>query len=127
MATYEQVIFYSLVGGVFSLTAGLLLLSHKKLAELLAAYATPFAAGALLAAVFMDLLKDGLEESSADTVLFATMVGLVLFFFAERFLHWFHHHHQHDKSDPATGLIVAGGTINKALDGGAVAAAFFIN
>ncbi|OGL29503.1 hypothetical protein A3D14_03800 [Candidatus Saccharibacteria bacterium RIFCSPHIGHO2_02_FULL_47_12] len=95
-ATYLLVIFYSLIGGVFSLLGGLLMLSRKKLAELLADYATPFAAGALLAAVFMDLLKEGLEVSSSDTVLLASLVGLVAFFFAERFLHWFHHHHQHD-------------------------------
>ena len=130
MATYEQVIFYSLIGGVFSLTAGLLLLSHKKLAENLAAYATPFAAGALLAAVFMDLLKDGLQEASADTVLLSTMLGLVAFFFAERFLHWFHHHHQHKEkghSDPAISLIVVGDTVHNALDGVAIAAAFLIS
>ena len=128
MANYGLVIFYSLVGGVVSLIGGILMLSHKKLAELLAAYATPFAAGALLAAVFMDLLKDGLEEASADTVLFATMCGLVLFFFAERFLHWFHHHHQHGKNnDPTTSLVIAGDTIHNALDGVAIAAAFLIS
>ncbi len=127
MANYWQVIFFSLVGGVFSLVGGLLMLSHKKTAEILAAYATPFAAGALLAAVFMDLLKDGLEVASADTVLLATMIGLVSFFFAERFLHWFHHHHQHENSDPAIGLIVVGDTIHNALDGVAIAAAFLIS
>lgn len=127
-ATYELVIFYSLVGGIFSLIFGLLMLSRKKLAELLAAYATPFAAGALLAAVFLDLLKDGLEVSSADTVLLATLLGMVAFFFAERFLHWFHHHHQHDKDgDPTTSLVVAGDTIHNALDGVVIAAAFLVS
>src|SRR3990167_8401484 len=127
MANYGHVIFFSLIGGVFSLIGGILMLSHKKLAEILADYATPFAAGALLAAVFMDLLKDGLAEASEDTVLFATMLGLVLFFFAERFLHWFHHHHQHAGSDPTVGLIVVGDTIHNALDGVAIAAAFLIS
>jgi zinc and cadmium transporter len=127
MANYGHILFFSLVGGVFSLFGGLLMLSHKKLAELLAAYATPFAAGALIAAVFMDLLKEGLEISTADTVLLAAMVGLVMFFFAERFLRWFHHHHQHEDSDPTTGLIVTGDTIHNALDGVAIAAAFLIS
>jgi zinc and cadmium transporter len=129
MANYGHIIFFSLVGGVFSLIGGILMLSHKRLAEVLAAYATPFAAGALLAAVFMDLLKDGLEESTASTVLLATMMGVVAFFFAERFLHWFHHHHQHpDKqNDPTTGLIIIGDTIHNALDGVAIAAAFLIS
>lgn len=110
------------------MVGGLLMLSHKKTAESLAAYATPFAAGALLAAVFMDLLKEGLEVASVDTVLFSAMAGLVLFFFAERFLHWFHHHHQHGKhTDPAIKLIVIGDTAHNALDGIAIAAAFLIS
>lgn len=129
MANYGHIIFFSLVGGVFSLIGGILMLSHKKLAETLAAYGTPFAAGALLAAVFMDLLKDGLEGSEANVVLFACMLGVVAFFFAERFLHWFHHHHQHPEkqNDPTTGLIVVGDTIHNALDGVAIAAAFLIS
>jgi zinc and cadmium transporter len=126
-ANYGHIIFFSLIGGVFSLIGGVLMLSHKKLAEALAAYGTPFAAGALLSAVFLDLLKDGLEVSSANTVLLATLSGVVAFFFAERFLHWFHHHHQHEGSDPAISLVIVGDTVHNALDGIAIAAAFLIS
>jgi zinc and cadmium transporter len=128
MANYYHVIFFSLIGGVFSLIGGLLLLSRKKSAEALAKYATPFAAGALLAAVFLDLLQEGLHEAEPNTVLIATVIGILLFFFAERALHWFHHHHQHKGApDPTTGLIVAGDTIHNALDGVAIAAAFLVS
>lgn len=127
MANYFNVIFFSLIGGVVSLIGGLLLLSKKRFAEGLAAYATPFAAGALLAAVFLDLLKEGLEVSRPDTVLTAALIGVLMFFFAERFLHWFHHHHQHGKSDPSVGLIVVGDTVHNALDGIAIAAAFLVS
>jgi len=127
MADYGIVLFYSLIGGVFSLVGGMLMLSRKKLADRLAKYATPFAAGALLAAVFLDLLKDGLEESSADTVLMSCLIGVILFFLAERFLHWFHHHHQHEDRDPATSLIIIGDTAHNALDGVAIAAAFLVS
>ena len=126
-ATYQLVIFYSLIGGVFSLVGGILLLSRKRLAEGLARYATPFAAGALLSAVFLDLLSDGLESAKSNVVLVATLGGVVLFFFAERFLHWFHHHHQHEGSDPSISLIVIGDTVHNALDGVAIAAAFLIS
>ena len=132
MNNYLQVILLSLAGGVVSLVGGIILLSKRNLANKLAMYATPFAAGALLAAVFLDLLKDGLEQASADTVLLATLIGMLLFFYAERFLQWFHHHHQHDHEHPNDGavtkpLIIFGDTIHNALDGVAIAAAFLIS
>ncbi len=131
MANYWHIIIFSLLGGVFSLVGGLLLLSRKKIADRLAIYATPFAAGALLSAVFLDLLKDGLEESSADVVLMSALIGVLLFFLAERFLHWFHHHHQHEEQhkdkDPAVSLIIFGDIAHNALDGVAIAAAFLVS
>jgi zinc and cadmium transporter len=127
MDNLNYVIFYSLIGGVFSLVGGVLLLSRKKSAEKLAKYATPFAAGALLAAVFLDLLKEGVEQASVDTVMMAALAGMLIFFFAERFLHWFHHHHQHEDADPSRSLIIVGDVIHNALDGVAIAAAFLIS
>jgi len=129
MATYWHVIFFSLIGGVFSLIGGALLLSRQKSAKVLAKYATPFAAGALLAAVFLDLLTDGLEESTATTVMWSVLVGIALFFFLERFLRWFHHHHEHEneQKDHRTGMIIIGDTLHNALDGVAIAASFLIS
>jgi zinc and cadmium transporter len=129
MANYWHVIFFSLIGGVFSLIGGLLLLSRRRTADLLAEYATPLAAGALIAAVFLDLLKDGLEEAEPSVVLMGALIGIVLFFYAERFLHWFHHHHQHegDTKSPGTSLIVVGDIAHNALDGVAIAAAFLVS
>lgn len=129
MATYTDVIIFSVAGGVLSLVGGLLLLSRQKSAEALAKYATPFAAGALLAAVFLDLLVEGIEKSPTDTVLVATLIGILGFFLAERFLRWFHHHHEHEDKhhDPSTSLIIAGDTLHNALDGVAIASAFLIS
>lgn len=129
MATYWHVIFFSLIGGVFSLIGGAFLLSRQKSAEALAKYATPFAAGALLAAVFLDLLTDGVEESTVDVVMWSVLVGIVLFFMLERFLRWFHHHHEHthEKHDHRTGMIIIGDTLHNALDGIAIAASFLIS
>lgn len=127
MATYWHVIFFALIGGLFSLIGGLLMLSRKKTASILAEYATPLAAGALIAAVFLDLLPDGLEEAETSLVLMSALAGIVVFFYAERFLHWFHHHHQHEGADPAKSLIITGDIVHNALDGIAIAAAFLIS
>lgn len=131
MASYWHVIFYSLIGGVFSLIGGVLLLARQKSAKKLTKYATPFAAGALLAAVFLDLLNDAVEESVIKDALTWTLIGLVLFFFLEHFLHWFHHHHEHGNKDDDTKrdvpLIIIGDTIHNALDGIAIASGFLIS
>jgi zinc and cadmium transporter len=133
MATYAQVIFFSLLGGVVSLIGGVLLLRRERTAKLLAAYATPMAAGALLGAVFLDLLQDGIEETAAETVLISALIGILIFFYAERFFQWFHHHHAEDiadggkPKDPTVNLIIAGDTLHNALDGIAIASAFLIS
>lgn len=128
MATYLDVIVFSLLGGVVSLIGGVLLLAKQSSAKKFAYYATPFAAGSLLAAVFFDLLPEGIHESEASTVLTATLAGILAFFIAERFLHWFHHHHDEDeKSDPKKSLIIIGDTLHNTLDGVAIASAFLIN
>jgi zinc and cadmium transporter len=127
MANYGHIIIFSLLGSVFSLAGGVVLLSKQKWADKLAKYAMPFAAGSLLSAVFLDLLLDGMEQADANTVLTACLAGIVLFFLAERFLHWFHHHHQHENRDPQLNLIIAGDTIHNALDGVAIAAAFLVS
>lgn len=129
MTEYLQVFVLSLIGGLISLAGGVLLLRNRTSANKLAKYATPFAAGALLAAVFLDLLKDGIEESSVDTVLAAALIGMLAFFIGERFLLWFHHHHAHedDKNNVSKSLIIVGDTVHNALDGIAIAAAFLIS
>lgn len=129
MATYGHVILFSLAGGIFSLLGGILLLSRKKAAEKIATYVVPFAAGALLAAVFLDLLPEGVEHAGSRSVMLSALIGILIFFFAERFLHWFHHHHQHTEhgGDPARSLIIIGDAAHNVLDGMAIAAAFLIS
>lgn len=128
MANYGHIIFYSLIGGLFSLLGGVILLRREKTAQAMVRYATPFAAGSLLAAVFLDLLKDGVEEAPSDSVMYAALIGVLLFFIAERFLRWFHHHHVHQgETDPSLSLIITGDTIHNALDGIAIATSFMIS
>jgi zinc and cadmium transporter len=57
------------------------------------------------------------------------MIGLISFFYLERFLRWFHHHHVHegDKDVAPNSLIIIGDTIHNALDGVIIAAAFLVS
>lgn len=129
-ATVWQVLFFSLVGGLISIIGGVLLLANKQNAHRLAVYATPFAAGALLAAAFIDLLPEAAHEGTIDVALYAALGGILLFFLLERFLRWFHHHHEHEpgkKMDPKIPLIVVGDTVHNFIDGIAIAAGFLVN
>ncbi len=123
------VIVFSLIGGVFSLLGGFLLLANRKKTQNLLKYITPFAAGALLAAAFMDILPEASHQGNIDQALTWTLVGILVFFLLERFLRWFHHHHSHDVSETeaTVPLIIIGDTVHNFIDGVAIAAAFLID
>lgn len=126
MTSLGIVVVFSLLGSIFSLIGGLILLTSKKTANKLLIYATPFAAGALLAAAFVDLLSESAKHGEAQTALIWTMLGILIFFLLERFLHWFHHHHEHDdaRTDPKAALVIIGDTLHNFLDGIAIASGF---
>ena len=119
----------SAIGSLVSLTGGVLLLTNRKMALLVAKISGSFAAGALIAAVFFDLLPEALSYSdkSASSVLTWSLVGITAFFILERRLRWFHHHHEHsgassEKTLPA--MLVIGDTIHNAIDGVVIAFAY---
>ncbi|MCL2174357.1 ZIP family metal transporter [Candidatus Saccharibacteria bacterium] len=123
------VIFFSLVGGLFSLVGGILLLAKQSWSKTLARYATPFAAGALLAAAFMDLLPEAIETSDDPRqTMICTLVGLLFFFLLESAIHWFHNQSKKDrKIHPIVSMVVIGDTIHNFIDGLAIAAGFLIS
>lgn len=129
MTTLQYLLVFTIGGGLISLIGGVLLVSRETWAHRFAIYATPFAAGALLAAVFFDLLPEGIEVAPADTVFTAAIVGILVFFVLERGLHFFHHHRYgvNVDKDPNRFLVIAGDTLHNAVDGIAIAAGFLVS
>ncbi|MDR1713708.1 MAG: ZIP family metal transporter [Coriobacteriales bacterium] len=130
MPVIAMVIICSLVGGAFSLVGGLIL-SISRRVEVFAGYATAFAAGALLAAAFMDLLPEAIEETAAGSTLAFTMIGLIAFFLLESCVNWFHKHdhppEEHDDNEVLVPMVVLGDTLHNAIDGAAIAAGFLVS
>ncbi len=125
-----EVIFLSVVGGVFSLAGGALLLIKKKTADGMAIYATPFAAGVMLAAAFTDLLPEAIKESSdTNNVLVMTLYGFLGFFVLERLVRWFNHRNGHPsaKKGAMNSLVMIGDTLHNGLDGVAIAVSLLIS
>jgi len=124
-------IVFSLLADAIAIIAGASLMIKKSGAESLAKYATPFAAGGLLAAAFVDLLPEAADEGNIKTASLAILIGILAFFLLERAVHWFHHHSDHNDA-PAdktatVPLIIIGNLLHRAIDGVAVAAGFLVS
>jgi zinc and cadmium transporter len=129
---YLTVLFWSIIGSVFSLIGAIILLKTTKNNTAFVRYAMPFGAGALLAAAFLGLMPEATHLLEANIVAIWMLIGFLTFFILERGLSWFHHHHNHNDSTVAknktqTYLVVAGDTLHNAIDGIAIGAAFIVS
>lgn len=124
---------YALVSVVFvslvSFIGALLLLLKKEISHSRLLIIVSFAAGAMLAAAFFDLMPEALEGAGEDAPLFI-FAGIVLFLFVESFLHW--HHCQKEKCDvykvkSAGYMNLIGDGVHNFLDGVIIASAYLVS
>mgnify|MGYP001571118901 CR=1 FL=1 len=130
--TFLAVFIVSLI----SLIGVLTLLIKKGWLEGILHLTVSFAAGALLAAAFFDLIPEVVEEAGGFTVgiSFFILLGILVSLVIERGFNWYHcHHHHHNESchkheiKSFTYLNLIGDGIHNFLDGMILATAFIID
>jgi zinc and cadmium transporter len=141
MTAFTYTIAASLAGGVLAVVAAAFTLTlHASWIPRLVS----FAVGALLGAVFLELLPHALEAGSTERVMATVLVGLLVFFLLEKLVLWRHSHghdahfddaeeteHEHalhmqaGQDHGRTGLMILIGTaVHNFCDGVVIAASF---
>jgi zinc and cadmium transporter len=119
----------SLATGILSLAGGIVLLYRKRLKQSTLRCLVSFAAGAMLAAAFIDILPEAFERGDARSISAYILVGIVIFFLAEKFLLWHHHSHEHsvEETKPVGTLVILGDTMHNFLDGITIGLTFLVS
>lgn len=130
------ILLFTFLGSIVSLAGGIILLFKEKLLLKVSHFLASFAAGTLLGAAFFDLMPEA-EEAAHSTssgqagvnIFFWTLIGILVFFLLERFIHWFHHHHSHStkNTEPTVSLVVLGDSVHNFIDGIVIAATFLVS
>jgi len=88
-----------------------------------------YLAGALLSGAFFHLIPEALEKIPVTNVFAYLMIGFILFFLIERFLHW-HHCHRYGakcKTHPVSYLILIGDGVHNFIDGIIIGVSFIVS
>jgi zinc and cadmium transporter len=86
-----------------------------------------FSAGALIGSAFLHLLPEALEKSNSTPVFYFLILGIVLFFFMERYFHWRHCHEETCTVHAFTYLNLFGDGIHNFIDGMVIAGSFVVS
>ncbi len=122
--TFVSVIIVSVISLIGIFTIGI----SNSLLQRSLHYLISFSAGALLGDVFLHLLPEMSEVGFTATTGLYFVVGIIIFFFLEKYILWHHSHNDHDEEIHATRyLTIFGDALHNFIDGLIIAASFLVS
>lgn len=123
---FVQILIASLIGSIFALIGGIILLTKEKLARKISLLLVSFAVGSLMGATFFDLIPEALEKSGGDANIFIFVIlGILTLFVFEKFLRWYHCHDTETCDIHSfSSTVLLGDAIHNFIDGIIIALSF---
>jgi len=129
MSTLAWIISSSLVMSCIALVGAITLVLKQQTLEKIILPLVAFAAGSLIGGAFLHMIPAGIDNYGNTTAFYLwILLGFIVFFCLEQFLHWHHCRHQtSDQKRPLTYLILIGDGLHNFIGGLAVAGTFLID
>ena len=117
----------SIVVSLISLIGVISLLLKENLLNKILLLLISFSAGALIGGAFLHLIPEAIEKGGHSEVYLFVIVGFILFFILERYLHWRHCHKGKCDIHTFTYLNLVGDGVHNFIDGLIIGSAFVVN
>lgn len=127
MPLFLLIFLASLSSSLLGLLGGFLLLWQEKWVKKASLYFVSFAIGALLAAGFLELLPEALQDHAFNPVFLLVLTGIIFFFLFERLLLWYHCHEEECKKHSLPYMVLIGDGLHNFLDGLIIAISFLVS
>lgn len=117
----------SVIVSLVSLVGIISLLMKEKLLNKILFILISFSAGSLIGGAFLHLIPEAVEKNAQLNVYLYVIVGFVLFFILERYLHWRHCHEGKCEIHAFTYLNLIGDGVHNFIDGLIIGSSFVIS
>ncbi len=124
MNAFDSIIVSTFLVSLISLVGVFTLSMDEEKLKRITIYLVSLSAGGLLGAVFIHLLPEALEQFSTAPILIYVLIGFVLFFAMEKFLHWHHCRENRCKVHSLAYMNLIGDAVHNFTDGLIMAAGF---